>query len=235
MEEDHTHFSFEQWITYVFDHPLPNPGAPQWYFESNYNGPWWDPYDEPETTVAYLTMLFEQATSTLASFSDAQVMQGLWFLISNASCEAMFSLLDTGVPWSDRKRCIFSMFTLFECLFAPRCSAHLSHRDIKGTDTSQVNPLNMVCYMWWDILPIHGKPEEPDRRDVDATFLEVMRLTLDLDADSCREAALHGLGHWKYTYPEEVETIIDTWLARHQELGEELKEYALAARRGAIM
>src|SRR5882762_9964698 len=162
MEEDHTHFSFEDWITYVFDHPLPDPGAPPWYSKSDYDGSWPDLPDIPETTVAYLTLLFEQATSVLTSFSDAQVAQGLWFLVSDLCGEAMPDLFDTGVPWSDRKRCIFSMFTLFERFFAPRCSALLSDGDMLGTDTSQVSPLEGICFMWWDILPIYGQPEELD-------------------------------------------------------------------------
>ena len=35
-------------------------------------------------------------------------------------------------------------------LFAPRCSAHLSHLD-RGEMIA--GPLNTLCYMWWDILP----------------------------------------------------------------------------------
>jgi hypothetical protein len=113
------------------------------------------------------------------------------------------------------------MFTLFERFFAPRCSALVSEGEMLGTETSQVSPLEGICFMWWDLLPLSGQPEELDHREVDAACLEVMRLTLDLDADACRRAALHGLGHWKGVYPEEVKTILDAWLACHQKLGEE--------------
>lgn len=136
MEKEQYHLSFEQWVTFVFDHPVPDPGVPNWYHADDDDSQWWDPSDDPETTVAYLTMLFEQAPSVLAPFSDAQVMQGLWFLVHNACSDHMLALLDTGVPWSERKRCIFSMFILFERFFAPRCSAHLSHADTLETDTS---------------------------------------------------------------------------------------------------
>src|SRR5207248_734994 len=102
-------------------------------------------------------------------------------------------------------------------------------------DTSQVSPLNQICYLWWDSLPLFGEPEKLGRREVDAAYLEVMRLTLDLDSDACRESALHGLGHWAYAYPKEVKTIIDAWLDRHEALDEQLKAYARAARRGRIL
>ena len=77
--------------------------------------------------------------------------------------------------------------------------------------------------------------EEPDRRELDLTCLEAMQRALDLDSDACRESALHGLGHWKYAYPQKVQAIIDAWLARHQEVTDELKTYALAARRGRVL
>jgi len=230
MEKERSPFSFEHWVILVFDHPLPAPGAPNWYHDPDEDSEWWDPADSPETTVAHLTVLFENAPSVLAPFSDAQVRQGLWFLVSNSCSDHMFALLNPSVPWSDRKRCIASMFTLFERFFAPRCSSQLSHLDEAGA-----NPLNGICYMWWDILPIYGKPEELDRREVDAACLEVMRLTLDLDSDACRESALHGLGHWHLYYPTQVEALIDSFLDRHPDLRSGLKAYAWAARRGRVL
>jgi hypothetical protein len=235
MEEENHHLSFEQWIAFAFDHPVPDRGEPNWYHRIDYDGEWWDPSASPETTIAYLTLLFENAHTVLTPFSDAQVNQGFWFLVDNSGSDHMFALLDQSVPWSKRKRCFTSIFTLFEHFFAPRCSTHLSHLDTMETDTSMVSPLNMVCYMWWDILPIHGRPEEPERRELDLMLLEVMRLILDLDSDACRESALHGLGHWKYTYPREIKAIIDAWFARNQEATEDLKAYAFAARRGRVL
>lgn len=235
MKKESPHLSFEQWITYVFDHPVLAPGALNWYHDSNYDGEWWDTSNYPQTTLAYLTTLFEGAPGILTPFSDAQVKQGLWFLIDNSCSDHMFTLLNPAIPWIERKRCLSSMLTLFEDYFAPRCSAHLSHLDTLEADTGNINPLNMVCYMWWDLLPIYGKPEEPDRKEFDAACLKLMRLTLDLDSDACRENALHGLGHWALVYPVEARAIIDAWLARHQEVTGDLKAYALAARRGRVL
>jgi hypothetical protein len=238
MEKEQPHLSFEQWVAFVFDHPLPNPGQPNWYHDVNALGDddvWWDISAYPQTTIAYLIMLFENAPVVLAPFSEAQINQGLWYLVNNSCSDHMFALLDTRVSWPERKRCLFAIFTLFERFFAPRCSPHLSHLDTLESDTDHVSPLNLICYMWWDILPLYGQPQVPGRQEIDAACLEVMRLTLDLEVDACRESALHGLGHWAHEYRQQVETTINAWLARHQELEEELKAYAFAARRGRVL
>ncbi len=235
-----TDLSFEGWITYVFDHPVPDPGIPEWagsaeaviyrhwYLESDSD--WWDPSAHPETTVAYLTMLFENATSVLTPFSDTQIKEGLWFLVSPSCSDHMFVLLNPAVPWSERKHCISSIFTLFEHFLALRCSPHLSHLDEPGA-----NPLNGVCYMWWDLYPAYGKPGDPTTREMHEALFDVMRRILDLSSDACRESALHGLGHWRHEYPKQVEAIIDGFLASHPDLRPELKAYARAARKGRVL
>lgn len=240
MGETFTDISFAEWVTYVFDHPAPDSGIPKWarssealmdrpwYLESDSD--WWDSSAYPKVTIAYLKNLFENATSVLLPFSDAQVREGLWFLVSPSCSNHLFALLDTGVPWSERKHCISSIFTLFAQFFALRCSPHLSHLDEPGA-----NPINAVCYMWWDLFPVAGKPKNPTRQQMDEMFLEVMRRTLDLASDACRESALHGLGHWCFEYPAQVQAIIERFLKRHPNLRAELKEYALAAQKGLIL
>jgi hypothetical protein len=147
--------AFDQWLRSVFDDP------------SNISE-----FAEPEPTdcVTYLTRLFEEPDTVLASYSDVQINGGLWFL-ANASCSNhMFPIIEPGVAWFNRQRAIRSIAVLFKRLFGPRCSAHLSHLDETGA-----NPLNLVCYMWWDIFPTHGHPTDPARADVDAELLAVMK------------------------------------------------------------
>jgi len=230
MEEELTNLPFEAWITFIFDHPVPvAPDSLDRYENNDDDSLWWDPLHQPEVTVAYLTTLFENATRVLTPFSDAQIKEGLWFLVSSACSDHMFTLLNPDVPWPERKRCISSMYTLFERFFASRCSSHLSHLDEPGA-----NPLNVICYMWWDILLIYGQPKDPDRAEIDAACLGVMRMTLDLGSDACRESALHGLGHWHLEYPKQVEAIIDRFLGRNSDLRLELKAYARSARKGRV-
>ncbi|HSL46866.1 MAG TPA: hypothetical protein VK897_25740 [Anaerolineales bacterium] len=177
-----------------------------------------------------MTRLFENAGFILQPYSDSQLNQGLWFLADNACSNHMFALLDTSVPWADRQRCIRSFHDLFEECFAERCSPHLSHLDEPGA-----SPLNLVCYMWWDILPIGPQPNDPDRSDLDHELLRVMEFTLQLDSVACQESALHGLGHWQQYYPERVTETVDAFRRSHKSLREELWAYAMSAYRGCVL
>ena len=80
--------------------------------------------------------------------------------------------------------------------------------------------------MWWDFYCWCASAH----RKVDAAYLEVMRQTLALPHDACRESALHGLGHWHRACPGKTERIIDDFLAANR-VSEALQRYALAARR----
>ena len=95
--------------------------------------------------------------------------------------------------------------------------------------------LNAVCYMWWDIAPIGGPPADPDHDQLNRAALDVMTDAIALDAIACQESALHGLGHWHGTYPGEVETIVDRFVASHAAARPELLAYARSARTGCVL
>lgn len=214
--------TLQQWIAHVFDHPVTDP---EWH---------WD-LDAPELDLAPgLTAQFIAETSEaggelLARFSDAQLNQGFYYLISAGISECMFALTESCVPWPVRQRALRSVVPLFEQVMAVRCSPHLSYRD-----EQPANPLNSVCYMWWDIIPFHGQPEDPDRAEFDHEVLSVLRRLLAIPHDACRESALHGLGHWQLEYPEAAAEIIDDFLERSHDLRSELVAYAGQARIGCI-
>ena len=114
----------------------------------------------------YLTQLFTDPEPILAPYTDAQLNQGLWFLVSSSCSNYMFTLLEQEVPWPARQAGIRAITDLFARLFANRCSPHLSHLDERGA-----NPLSSACYMWWDLFPTWAHPESPTERDVDAELL----------------------------------------------------------------
>ena len=224
--------TFEGWLTYVFDHPVPTGQEQAWYWDTNRE--WWQ--EDATEAVQFITQAFENAALTFQPYSDAQLNQGLWFLVSNACSNHMFALMDESIPWasttvaSTRQRCIASIHQLFEQCFASRCSSHLSHLDEPGA-----NPLNLVCYMWWDLMPISGQPNDPTREELDQAILRVMESTLQLDSLACRESALHGLGHWQHAYPERVGEIIDSFSMSQPELPEKLKAYMINAYTGYVL
>jgi hypothetical protein len=102
-------------------------------------------------------------------------------------------------------------------------------------DEQPTNALNMVCYMWWDIIPIAGQRDDPQRYAFDQECLSVMASTLELPSDACRESALHGLGHWARQYFDQTTAIIDDFLRHHTDIREPLRRFALTARSGCVL
>ncbi|MCX7426064.1 MAG: hypothetical protein NTW96_10650 [Planctomycetia bacterium] len=213
---------FEHWVLHVFDHPVTDP---QWYFQIDQET--WD--GEPLTTVQYVTRLFESPERLLKDFSREQLEQGFWYL-AGAGQPFMLALLDECVPWPVRERGLRSIQTLYEKFFAVACTDELGHL-CKTAST----PVNGACYMWWDLFPSHGNPEDPSRHEEDHAILKVMRSILDIPSEACRESALHGLGHWHLHYPEIVRQIVDEFLETTPEMSPPLWEYALAARMGEVL
>ena len=220
MADSQTDAGFEGWVKWVFDHPVTKP---EWY--QDVNAECWTA--SPVVIVDYIIRLFEEAPILLAAYTDAQAAQGLWFLVSGIRCEGVGSICEETVLHSQRERCIRSIYILFESYFAIKCSPHLSHIDEQGA-----NPLNVVCYMWWDLF---RQPEQQLARELNPRLLSTMERVLHLNKDACTESALHGLGHWHLNCPEEATRIIDEFLASNPDIRQELRTYALNARIGRIL
>jgi hypothetical protein len=219
-----TDLNYPDWLNYVFDHAVPFYEE-AWYHEAEAD--WWQP--RPEQAVDYLARLFENPELLADEFSDSQIAQGLYYLIDNGAGAYCRSLTDASVPIDARTACIEAFSTLFARLFQPRCEPVLSHLDEPGA-----NPLNRICYMWWDIMPI-GAATAPTQADpIHQGCLAEMRETLRLPNPACQEGALHGLGHWAGAYPEFAAATIDAYLAANSKLRPELVRYAQAARSGCI-
>ena len=96
-----TNLSFEEWIEHAFSREVHIQQA-AWYFDPNHD--LWDP--KPVEAVAYLARRFEDPERTLSWFR--------WL-------SAMEVPVDAHVP------CVKAIGKLFDRLFAPRCTPHLSH------------------------------------------------------------------------------------------------------------
>jgi hypothetical protein len=185
----------------------------------------------PALSCEYIHQLFSNSRVFLTPFSKGQVNRGLWYIIDCVQSSELFSLIDETVPLSVRLKSIDSIFDLFRDYFSVECSDHLSHLDEPGA-----SPINSVCYMWWDIAPVYGKSGEsaaPNWVETDKRFIEVMERTLNLPSIACQESALHGLGHWQCADPKRIEPVIDRFLSQ-KVIRPELREYALAARKGMV-
>jgi hypothetical protein len=161
---------------------------------------------------------------------DAELNMGLTYLISPGLGEHMLCLDDPSVPIATRVRCVRSCETLFRQLLLPRCSPHLSHRDEPGA-----SPLNLVCYMWWDTMPVYGGSHPQDRHALHQAALETMGAILQMGSVACQESALHGLGHWHSNFPEQVEDLVDAFIRSHANARPDLLAYARSARCGCVL
>lgn len=221
-----TDASIEEWIEFVFARPVTQPA---WYFE--------DGHDEwqgtPERTAELMAETFGRSGEVLEPFDDEQVNQGLYMLASESQDFAR-CVNDAAVPWPTRAAVLGGIFELYRDCFAVRCTNHLSHLDVPAENPA-ASPLNAVCYMWWDIFPVVAEPENPACRERDQLILSVMERTLDLSNNACREAALHGLGHWESAYPERVHDGIDRFIWANRQIPCALRNYAYAARHGDIL
>jgi hypothetical protein len=220
-----TDVSFEDWIEHAFSHEVREHGVP-WFFDVD--APWWNP--PPAVAVDYLTRLFLGSEKALEYFSDAQIAQGLTYLVNTSASGDPGWLYARVVPVDARQRCIQAIHELFTSLFARRCAPVLSHIDEPGA-----LPLNGVCYMWWDTFPCFALPDDPDFDRLQQATLAVMRKTLALDSIACQEGALHGLGHSARAHPQEVGAIIDEFLRDPRPKREVLVKYARSARCGCVL
>jgi hypothetical protein len=220
-----TSLSFEEWIEHAFSHEVRIQQA-AWHFDPDED--WWDP--KPMEAVAYLTRLFEDREGSLHWFSDDQIAQGLTYLVGTSASGDNGWLSAIEVPVEARVRCVEAIGKLFDPLFAPRCTLHLSHLCEVAAGT-----LNCVCNMWWDEFPCIALPRDPNLRRLSGTALTTMEQILGLASLACQESALHGLGHWQGQHAGDVARIIDRFVASHAELDPRLLAYASAARCGCVL
>jgi hypothetical protein len=220
----------EEWIAYIFDHPVAGNIRQAWYWSEDaleWKGP-------PEEIPALIAETFEHGGESLTRFSDEQLDQGLWFLVGSSPPDFTDTLVDPQTPFAMRLRALRSFVPLFEQVMAIRCSPHLSHL----AEQTAANPLNGACYMWWDLLrfpllEIYG-PAEAERDLFHSEILVILRRLLAIPHDACRESALHGIGHWVRDYPQAA-AIVDDFLASGPGLRPELIAHAERARIGNVL
>lgn len=227
MSENVVKSTFEQWVTHIFEESEESVSDP------NADYVWYDFDEHPEIMVAYIGRLFASPDEHTSGYSDKQINRMLWTLISEIE-QYMYELFNEEIPFGLRVQVVKDMYTVYERLLAPRCSNSMS--GFKEHEyLNKLNPLNSICFMWWDIIPLYGKSGDPSREVLDPHCINVMERTLRLKSIACQEGALHGLGHWKSAYPDRVVKIVDEYLAREIDIDSELREYALAARTGMIL
>jgi hypothetical protein len=214
MEEmDLTQLSYEKWITFVFDHPLPDHRLGKaWYWRE-------DTYftsDDAATSVAYITRMCGDMPGLLNRFSLQQIDQGIWFTFSGYPCTP--SIFNRAVPLPARIACIESMLTPYAKIVAG----------------STVEEMENCFQMWWDLLAMElhlaSPPAESELQDA---MLGTLVKILNLGDSRCEYYALHGLGHLKHPRGPEI---IDDYVRKHQsELDPQQMDWLRGCRDGTLM
>lgn len=221
--------SYEEWVRYVFDHPVLDP---RWWWQEPASGYFaeWDESADMARTLAFLTRLFQSPEGLIGRFSRAQIDQGLNFLVSLSCSDHMLALRESRLPWADRRACFDAMISLYAKLMAPVYQDDMccSPRGPRGPELP-----NYACYMWWDVIPLYGGMDHEDRDRITDAVLHVFEQVLTLKAESCLESVLHGLGHWHQFVPSRTEPIVRRFLER-TDISPGLREYAEYAAVGGV-
>lgn len=211
--------SFETWLDRTFGRAVTGEFYPQFVELEDYPDPLPD-----HLVVQYLTRLFEDSEDALRYYNDRQIACGLWEL-GPGDAHAIY---DPTIPIEERERLVGSVATFFRDFFDRRCNSKLSH-----LDTDRTEPLNGICYMWWEVVTWGWGKDDPDGDKLAAKDIDVMQAVLRLPNLACKEAALHGLGHMAHRSDRSV-AIIDRFLTDADNLDPDLQQYARAARTGCI-
>lgn len=203
MAFDLTNSTYEEWIDFVFDHPV-NEFASAWY-----QGREWEYSCSADVVVQYLTRLFKNPNQLVHKFSMEQIEQGFWFIPSMQGF--LRYILSKDVSFSQRKECIESIELLFKELFC-------THKQLK-----------LSCYMWWDSVfsycALDTKNLSNEMNALDQVSQTISNI-LKFECLSAKESALHGVEHLVEMYntvrSHEIKRIITKYFDLEQ-LGINLK------------
>ena len=227
--------TFDEWLKWIFDHPVADNVDKEWWWaepDADESGRWLD--RPPIPALTFVTKLFENPLAHLSRYSDAQIDQGLWFIVHGANSKHLKWLVDGRVDFGLRRRCIRSIENLSRDLFAPRCSDD----PLKGDQ-----PLDSICGMLWDLVLLDachfqdntdGTYSEVRDTAIDKEFARTLSRILKLPSIACQRSALHGLGHLVRHAALGCE-IVEQYLAEHPDLPSNLREYSLKAMAGEVM
>jgi hypothetical protein len=210
--------SYETWLDETFGRAVSGEWHPQFVDSVELPVPVTD-----ELALEYLTRLFENSEESLRYYSDRQIACGLWELgPGDAHC-----LYSQKIAIEARERLVGSVECFFRNYFDRQCVPKLAHLDQDFTE-----PLNGICYMWWEVITWGWLQDDPDAERLKEKDLDVMEAVLRLPNPACKESALHGLGHM-VRRSDRAGQIIDRFISDAPDTPE-LLHYARAARTGCI-
>lgn len=217
--------SYEGFLDFIFDHPATPRGSGSGpHAQSGHFDCWYDAIQleidfDPARNCEYLTLLFCDPLELANRYSDLQLEQGFWWMQKSFNDGSAADVLWTAsLSVQRRSAMVEAMYFLYADLFSARKLGNAHH-------------------MWWENLA-KGIPSQgggpkywADRQHLENTMFKTMGRLLELESESCRIDALHGLNH--LTHPGKAQLIGD-YLANRTGLDETHRVYAEKAITGAL-
>ncbi len=202
--------SHDEWVRFVFDHPVQFDGLPEWYWDLSFEFEYaWEAKVRPATKLQYATRLFGETARLPEQYTPEQIDQG-WFLILGPTFLAIGPRLrDEQIPLRLREDCITAMLGVFRDLFTDYPDLH-------------------ACWLWWDVVTA-WTGHDPDFNNA---LLMTMSEVLQLPSLACQKSALHGLGH--LAHPQRP-NVIGRYLETNPDLDVGTVAYARAAQEGMVL
>lgn len=217
MNFDIAQASLREFEDFVFEHDVHRVGSDNvWYHQFDLE----IQYD-PEHNARQMTEMFNNAHSLHSKYSEEKLEQGCWALFGAGFDGNLSDLIwDQTVPIEHVEALIHSTYFMFRDLFA-------------------TSPLGQTCEMWWDGLAYDIHPmgiadpiNNPTHRRIQNAMFETLSKILELEAEQCQMAALHGLNHVRH--PHTV-GLISAFIRKNPDLSNDDIEYALSCARGEAL
>ena len=88
--------TFDDWVKWALDHPVAAKAGDEWCThlpdKHDEGGGWLD--RPPERALGFVTKLFENPLAYLSSYSDAQIGEGIWFIVFRVCSKHFDGLVD---------------------------------------------------------------------------------------------------------------------------------------------
>lgn len=204
--------TFDEFITYFFDHPVEEE---KWHWDDDLSVQY-----DVDLHARYFTELFNNSQFLVGRYSREYLEQGFWsMLCETVPGSVMEVIFDSSISFARREECVRSMFFLY--------------RDFFAVDSL----LHAACSMWWDFLAedyshdFRFRNSSDEDRVMQDVMFETLTQILQLDNEACQGAALHGMGHLRHP---NTKAVIRSWISTQPNLSEEDLKYAEACIRGEV-
>jgi hypothetical protein len=202
VDYDISEASFDELVSFCFDHPIDSRVDP-WYFDA-------EVLTDPARNVQFYIELFREPRFLLERFSSVQLDQGFWAISSENLQGSAYNIIfeHPDIPLQYREACIRAMRDLFGNLYA------IDHLDQSGV-------------FWWQHITSKFQfgylNTDEIHRLADVTF-ETLLSVLALDSLFCKSVALGGLGKLRHM---ETEPALLAYLNKHPKLDSSIRNQVL--------